>query len=84
MGVRRLDTPYTASIHGGDLAVHQSADGELVPTRGVYRARFTVVGESPAAIRVLRGRVVIEGQSESLLSRLRRGALAVLVREATA
>ena len=83
MGVRRLDTPYAASIHGGDLAVRQSPEGDLIPTGGIYRVRLSLSGDGPAALRVLRGRVVIDGVTESLFSRLMRGAMALLVREAT-
>ena len=84
MGVRRLDTPYAASIHGGDLAVRQSPAGDLIPTVGVYRVRLSLSGDGPAALRVLRGRVVIDGVTESLFSRLMRVAMSLLVREATA
>ncbi len=79
--IRELDSLYSASLFGGDLAVRETQDRELIPVKGTYRVFFNLPEDSVLPERVLRGAIVINGVSESLVTGWWRKAVAVLQRE---
>jgi putative peptide zinc metalloprotease protein len=80
---RTLAEHSLASINGGDIPVRQGTTGDhsLIPESPVYRVLLRPNGGLPAPDRVQRGRVLLEGERESLVGRSLRVALSVLVRE---
>jgi len=68
-----------ASLHGGDIPVRASGQQTLVPQGGYFRVTIGLDG-APAEMKLI-GHAVISGQGQSLLGRLARSALVVLVRE---
>ncbi len=80
---RTLAEHSLASINGGDIPVRQGTGGDhsLVPESPIYRVLLRPDGGLPAPDRVQRGRVLLEGERESLAGRTLRVALGVLVRE---
>lgn len=71
-----------ASVHGGRLVVRETAAG-LVPETAIFRVVLSVAKEdAPAAVSLLRGQVMIFGQSKSLMGEFLRSAASVFVREA--
>jgi putative peptide zinc metalloprotease protein len=83
-GTRLLAEPSLASTMGGPIAVRAQKQNELVPDRTIYRIRLAVTGGTTALTRVLRGDVILRGDSVSLARRLWRAGLAVFVRESGA
>ncbi|HEX7968850.1 MAG TPA: site-2 protease family protein [Stellaceae bacterium] len=81
---RVLPEAYLASRFGGAIPVRETRQGELVPERAVYRIVLEPEHATDAPPRVLRGRLVIKGSTESLAARAWRSVLAVLVRESGA
>lgn len=81
--VRDLDPPYHASVFGGDIAVAESADGALVPETALYRVRLRSVesGEAGMLAQRWRGRVVVEGERQSLLLKWLTWVAGALIRE---
>lgn len=80
LATRLLPDPELASVYGGPLPVRALQSGGLVPEIPVYRVRLeplSPVDPHP----MLRGRVLIEGERESLAARAWRQLLGVLVRE---
>lgn len=73
-----LTEPALASIHGGDIPVRMAGQA-LVPQGGYYRVVVTLDGAQPPL--KLAGHVMINGQGQSMVGRLIRSALVVLVRE---
>jgi putative peptide zinc metalloprotease protein len=86
---RLLSEPALASTLGGPIAVRvqkqNEKQSELVPDRTIYRLRLTVTetGATPVT-RVLRGEVILRGEAISLVRRIWRAALAVVIRESGA
>lgn len=80
---RTLPEPALASIHGGDVAVRdiRSAGDALIPESPVYRVLIRPDAGLPAPDRVVRGRVLLQGERESLIARTWRFAVGVLIRE---
>jgi len=80
---RTLAEHSLASINGGDIPVRQGTTGDhsLIPESPVYRVLLRPNGGLPAPDRVQRGRVLLEGERESLVGRSLRVAIGVLVRE---
>ncbi len=76
--VRALADGALASIHGGDLPARVSGQ-QIVPEGAVYRVRIRL--EQPAPELELAGTALIEGEARSLLGRLARSVMVVLVRE---
>jgi putative peptide zinc metalloprotease protein len=81
---RLLAEPALASTLGGPIAVRAQKRDELAPDRTIYRLKLAVDPGVAAPGRVLRGDVILRGESVSLVSRLWRAALAVLIRESGA
>jgi putative peptide zinc metalloprotease protein len=80
---RTLAEHSLASINGGDIPVRQGTGGDhsLVPESPIYRVLLRPDGGLEAPERVQRGKVLLEGQRESIAGRTLRVALGVLVRE---
>ncbi len=76
---RVLEHPGLAADAGGDVPVKLSGN-DLVPAQAVYRV-ILEADAMPASARVQRGRLVIRGDSESLLARASRHGLGVLWKE---
>jgi putative peptide zinc metalloprotease protein len=84
-----LSEPALASTLGGPIAVRpqkqNDKQSELVPDRTLYRLRLAVDGDNGAAVtRLLRGEVILRGEAVSLLRRMWRASLAVVIRESGA
>lgn len=78
-----LDTPELASIFGGGVAVRKEASGQLVPQTAVYRVVLVAPdGTTLATESLRRGTVHIAGDRESLMARIWRRVVAVVMREA--
>ncbi|EWY39936.1 peptidase M50 [Skermanella stibiiresistens SB22] len=80
---RTLPEPTLASVNGGDVAVRDARgpEGALIPESPVYRVLIRPDGGLPAPARVQRGRVLLNGERESLIARTWRAGVGVLVRE---
>ncbi|HEV7476950.1 MAG TPA: HlyD family efflux transporter periplasmic adaptor subunit, partial [Burkholderiales bacterium] len=78
---RILAEPYLVSRFGGAIAVREMKAGEWVPENAVYRVMLAPDTPEAAPARVMRGRIVLEGASESLAARAWRRIVAVAVRE---
>lgn len=77
-----LSEPYLASVYGGVIGVDTQAPGDpLVPHDPVYRVFFATLGDTMAPAWETPGKVRVEGQSRSLLDRLWRKVVSVLIRE---
>jgi putative peptide zinc metalloprotease protein len=84
-----LADPTLASTMGGPIAVRaqkqNEKQNELVPDRTLYRVRLAVAEGHPAPVtRILRGQVILRGEPISLIRRIWRFALAVVIRESGA
>ncbi|WP_448188735.1 HlyD family efflux transporter periplasmic adaptor subunit [Azospirillum sp. sgz301742] len=78
---RVLPEPYLASVHGGNVPVHQGRDHTLIPEAPVYRVLLRPDAPLQAPARVERGTVLLDGAEESFAMRLWRTAVGVLIRE---
>jgi len=79
--VRVLDTTDLASIYGGGIAVRKDAAGKLQPESAIYRAVLTPKQPGPALPKRLRGTVDIEADRTSLIARIYRRAVSIVIRE---
>jgi putative peptide zinc metalloprotease protein len=85
-----LSDPALASTLGGPIAVRaqkpsDQKQNDLVPDRTIYRLRLALAEGAPAPVtRVLRGEVILRGEAISLIRRIWRSALAVVIRESGA
>ncbi|WP_448208322.1 HlyD family efflux transporter periplasmic adaptor subunit [Azospirillum sp. sgz302134] len=78
---RTLTEPAVASTYGGTVPTRMGRNETLVPETPVYRVLLRPEGGAPAPARVSRGIVRMDGAAESVLARLWRIALGVLLRE---
>lgn len=85
---RELAEPDLASIHGGTVAVRatprssgRAGDTVLIPETPVYRILLQATTATDAPSRMQRGWVRINGERVSLLARVGRVVLSVLLRE---
>jgi putative peptide zinc metalloprotease protein len=74
-----LENPYVASRYGGQLDVRDGKNGELIPQRATYRVRLEA--DKPSRDRVVRGQLVLESDSRSMLARFWRQSVGVWRRE---
>jgi len=75
-----LEEPYLASVYGGALPVTRDTRHRLIVHGGFYRMRIRpVLRHAPPS--VVRGEVRITGEAESMLGRLWRAIVSVLIRE---
>ena len=79
VGTRQLIVAELASKYGGEIAVREDEQQHLIPEQSIYRVLLSV--NQPMNNTTLRGRLSIETPPESLIGRLWRSALAVLIRE---
>ncbi len=80
-GVYALDLPYLASTNGGSIAVNEDKDKRAIPVEAQYQFTMTIDAVLPVTMPVLRGMVRIDASPESLLERMGRRAVSVLIRE---
>lgn len=81
-----LDQPMLASLNGGPIAVNQDDQKRLRPREALYRVRLLAAIDtvrSASAIQPVAGKIRIEAQGVSLISRWFRSAARVLRREAS-
>lgn len=76
-----LDSPYQASVYGGDLPVRPDRDGRLVPEIALYRLELVAVDQDIQPGQVTRGWVTLEGNRRTLIGRLMRLVVGTIVRE---
>jgi putative peptide zinc metalloprotease protein len=79
--VRALDTLDLASVYGGGVAVRKDAAGKLQPESAIYRTVLAPKQPGFALTKRLRGTVEIAGDRTSLIARIYRRAVAVVIRE---
>ncbi|MGI9424840.1 MAG: biotin/lipoyl-binding protein [Hyphomicrobiaceae bacterium] len=79
-----LDMLSLTSTYGGPISVEPEADKTLVPTRAQYLAKLAITEPLAHHRSRVRGMVSIAGQPESLIARVWRRTLNVLVRESGA
>ena len=80
VNVAALDTPYLASVHGGDIAVLPAADNRLVPAQSIYRVVLEPLAPVLVPPQIQRGTAHIAGEARSAADRAWRTVAAVLIR----
>lgn len=84
-GVRTIEIPLLASIHGGPVETWPMAKtGELTPLHAQHPMQLEITGSVALPARQLRGVVLLEAAPESLAARMWRQVLRVLIRESGA
>ncbi|MBF0179967.1 MAG: HlyD family efflux transporter periplasmic adaptor subunit [Magnetococcales bacterium] len=82
LGATTLDEIPLANQHGGNVPARKDDKGHFIPTTAVYRVTLHPTDAFPQPPHVLRGSVVMESHvARSLLSRIQREAMEILVRE---
>ena len=81
MSVRTMDALYSASLFGGDVAVRETNEHELVPVISVYKIRLKLLKPLENLQRVRRGTVVLQAEPESFVKRVRNRIYALFRRE---
>ncbi len=81
MAVRSMDALYSASLFGGDVAVRETEDNELIPVISVYKVRLKLLQTVPDLQRVMRGTVILHGEPASIFQRLKNIVYAAFRRE---
>jgi putative peptide zinc metalloprotease protein len=79
---RVLSDPSLASVYGGPITVRTQKQNELIPDRTLYRVTLAPTTEVLPPGRVLRGQVMVRGESASIAGRTWRAFYAIVVREA--
>lgn len=77
----KLNSPYHASVYGGDIAVNKDPQGQLLIDGAVYRITFQPQLNKIDVPFVQKGYVLITGTRQSLLGRWWQQIAAVLIRE---
>jgi len=80
-GARSLEEPYLASLYGGAIAVRTPAANEMIIEQSLYRIILATEDDVKRSAQVMRGSVVINGRSQSLLKRAWMQIVTVLIRE---
>lgn len=80
-GTRQLNMMELASTYGGGVAVRPDSERRLIPEQGIYRVVLQVADSSAYLATTVRGRLSLETQPESIIGRLLRLAMAVIIRE---
>ena len=83
-GAAQIDIPDLTSAHSGRIAVNVDEKRRLVPTSAQYLVHMSADASPHANDLSVRGLVLADGRPESLVARVWRQALKVLVREAGA
>lgn len=81
--IAHLESPYFASLYGGEIAVREDQKQKLVPEESSYRVRLLPVGVVPVPLqdKVIRGDVYIYGKPSSFANRVYNLVASVLIRE---
>ena len=79
--VSNLESPYFASIYGGEVAVREDQKQKLVPEESSYRVRLLPLEFVPIRDKVVRGEVYIYGKPSSFAGRVYSLVASVLIRE---
>ena len=77
----RLDEPYLALAHGGDIATSEKEGETLMPLHAHYGVVLTPNENAPVPPSARRGLTLIEGEARSFYARAKRNVLKILVRE---
>ncbi|VXC51775.1 HlyD family efflux transporter periplasmic adaptor subunit [Pseudomonas sp. 9Ag] len=80
-GVASVDLQALTSDNHGPIAVRRDAQQRAVPLQAQYGVRLSSIDKTPAPTHPLRGVVVLQGQSESLLGAGWRRLAALGIRE---
>ena len=80
-GTRQLNRPELASVYGGEIAVREDEEKNLVPEQGIYRVVLEADTTGLKHTISLRGRLALETPAESLMTRVFRFTAAALIRE---
>ena len=81
MGTPQLDNLYLASTFGGNVAVRETQEGELMTVRSHYKIHLSLLDETRTVQQVVRGTAIIEGSAISLFNQIRRRVVSVFIRE---
>ena len=81
MAVRTMDALYSASLFGGDVAVRENQQRELIPVISVYKIRLKITNDFSNLQRVIRGTVVLKADPESFYKRVKNRVVGVFRRE---
>lgn len=76
-----LDIPYLSSAHGGAISVRPERDHTETPVETQFVVVMKPTGNMPTERPVMRGTVLVEGESQSFASRIYNRTLGILVRE---
>ncbi len=79
--IQVLDSLYFASTYGGDVAVREDDEKQLVPEKSIYRIRLELKGIKQTIPRVVKGEVHIVGEPRSFAFRTYDLIATVLIRE---
>lgn len=83
IGTRQLTVPELSSTYGGEIAVREDEQHHLIPEQGIYRILLQADDSTFMQPITIRGRLSLDTPAESLIKRLSRSALAVLIRESS-
>jgi putative peptide zinc metalloprotease protein len=83
VGTRQLTVPELSSNRGGEIAVREDEQHHLIPEQGIYRLLLQADEHTTMQAITIRGRLSLDTPAESLVGRLSRSALAVLIRESS-
>lgn len=83
VGTRQLTVPELSSNFGGEIAVRTDEQHHLIPEQSIYRVLLQVDDDTVIQPITLRGRLSLATPPESLVGRLLRSTLAVLIRESS-
>lgn len=83
-GVHDLNILSLASLYGGPISTKRDKQDRLVPSQAHYRVSLDPTASFGTGHTTVRGIVHLEGRPESLLARVWRRSLTVLVRESGA
>ena len=78
--IRDFDLTYFSSQYGGSIVAKKQKDGRMAPERTVYAIKLRDIA-ARAPERELRGQIVIEGKSLSLLRRFLEFVFSGMIRE---
>jgi putative peptide zinc metalloprotease protein len=80
--IRELDSPEAASVYGGQVQTRKDENGKLVPDSAVYRVILTPDSDAGATDRRQPGIAIIQCRPVSLLARVYRRTVSLLMGEA--
>jgi putative peptide zinc metalloprotease protein len=83
IGTRQLTIPELSSTYGGEIAVREDEQHHLIPEQGIYRILLQADDTTLMQPITIRGRLSLDTPAESLIKRLSRSTLAVLIRESS-